>query len=295
MPFSSLSPASSSNIPAAWLPTEVLLRIFGHLASPLDLYRASRVNKRWRGIAIDPRLWETHYWAFYRASYTPQDEDARLLLSRRTFTRHRAMRAWIDRSTAYSPKSPVGPLITKTAFGYKVFEPLAKGLALLANMQDPEKTPAARDRLYELAEAYGERGPDDPQEATNRIIDTLIQESGRIPTPEDRALAEKQSACWKELEKASFEDKKPPSYPAFLDAQEAAPSYRPNFYALFSKRMNADEGLLLALRSHISLDRGDIDNAMRLAEQYGDGCRELLAAICLDQQLTPDNICEFAR
>lgn len=69
----------------------------------------------------------------------------------------------------------------------------------------------------------------------------------------------------------------------------------PDFSALFAKRMNADEALLLALRSHISLEQGSTDSALRLAEQYGDGCRELLAAICMDQQLTPESVCSFAR
>lgn len=91
-----LTPSSVSDSPASWLPNEVLSAVFSYLPSPLDLHHASRVSMAWRAAAVDPRLWQPHYWAFYRPPAVPESEEDRLLCARRGYMRRAEMRAFAE-------------------------------------------------------------------------------------------------------------------------------------------------------------------------------------------------------
>lgn len=270
----------------------MLLRVFAQLPSPLDLYHASLANTTWRSIAIDPRLWEVHYWTFYRATYLTQSEQDRLLLNRRTFTRYRAMRAWCDASAPRGRPAQLGPLIIKRNDGPNIYRPLAAGLEVLCKLVDSEKpdsTGALHDRLHELAKEHGRQAPADPQAATYRIMSALFRE---FVADDSDAYAR-----WKKtLDDYGKAEQEPSPYPHFLAAhlREQDETAVPDFYSLFVKRMNADERLLLALRTLVGVDCGIIDAQLQLTEQYGDGARDLLAALCADQRLSEQNIDCFA-
>lgn len=270
----------------------MILRVFAQLPSPLDLFHASLANTTWRSIAIDPRLWETHYWTFYRAPYYAQTEQDRLLLNRRTFTRYKALRAWCDASVPPGPPSQLGPLMVKRNDGPNIYRPLAAGLEVLCKLVDSEEpgnTAALHDRLHGLAKEHGRQAPADPQAATYRIMSALFQEF----------RADDSDAClrWKEtLDDYGKAEQEPPSYPHFLNAhlKEERETAVPDFYDHFRTRVNADERLLLALRTLLGVDCGIIDAQLQLIEQYGDGARDLLAALCADQRLSEQNIDCFA-
>lgn len=70
------------------LPSEILLKVFSTLASPLDLYQVSLTCHSWRDLAVQSQLWEEHYWRLYRAR---QDDE---FLERYEHRRYEAMRQW---------------------------------------------------------------------------------------------------------------------------------------------------------------------------------------------------------
>lgn len=248
------------------------------------------MSRTFRNTATDSNLWEKHYWNFYRSPSTlSHDEQDQLLLARRTANRHNAMRAWADLTLTTGPRKSLGPLLVKTSGGHRWYEPLFAGSLLLTEMNVLKP-----GRLRELANRYGEGGPVDPQEATDQIISQLIRESGKSPTAEQRKEAEVKRAQRREMEKMSRESS-PPSYPAFLQlGEEARPPTPLDFHSLFTKRIKEDDRLLLALRKLVSLDCGLVDQLLPLAEEFGDGARDILAALCADQHLTEDSISQFA-
>lgn len=104
--------STCSEVPIFWLPPEVVTRILSHLPRPLDLYQASLVCSKWRAIATNPRLWQEHYWAFYRVALYPETDEERLLAKFRTASRRKAMRVWVDSLRVPSPPSSLKPLPT---------------------------------------------------------------------------------------------------------------------------------------------------------------------------------------
>lgn len=168
----------------SWLPIDVLSHTFSYLTSPIDLYRASLVDRQWRAAAIDSRLWEAYYWVFYRIRLWSQDREEILLYARRKASRYHAMRAWVQRAAN------------------------ANGLSQI-------------------------------------------------------------------------------SYPPFLLGDRGGDSHSAlDFHDLFIRRINADERLLWDLRAIADLDCHILDHLLDVAQRYGDKGRDLLIAICADQQLT---------
>lgn len=301
------SPSSSAprpgSSPISWLPIEVFSRIFRHLETPLELYKASLVDHKWRAAATDARLWQPHYWAFYRAQLIVNTKEDQLLLDRRTTNRRTAMRAWIERSTNAAPPSPLGPLASLSPSGEIIlYEPLEKGLMMIYSMQGfSEDFMETSMRLNEIAiELYGDRGPDDKdkEEAAKRIIAQLVKETGKLPTARDIEYAQLAYARQQEegTTKITFTEQAP-SYPPLLvskqsNARDAKPL--PDFYALFVNRLNEDDRLLLDLRAHVNRAADILDDSFTLLLRYDDAARDLLIALSAGQQLTAQSVGVFA-
>lgn len=304
--MSAASPSSSSprpgSSPISWLPIEVFSRILRHLDTPLDLYKASLVDHKWRAAATDARLWQSHYWAFYRVQLIVNTKEDQLLLDRRTTNRRNAMRAWIERSTNAAPPSPLSPLASLSPSGEIIlYEPLEKDLMMIYSMQGfSEDFIETSMRLNEIAiELYGDRGPDDKdkEEAAKRIIAQLVKETGKLPTARDIEYAQLAYARQQEegTTKITFTEQAP-CYPPFLvlshdNGRKAKPL--PDFHALFVRRLNQDDGLLLDLRAHVDRDAEILDDAFTLLLRYGDAAKDLLIALSAGQQLTAQSVAVF--
>lgn len=297
MPVTALPSSSPFSSYISWLPVEVLSGIFVNLASPLDLYHASLVCHNWRAAATKGHLWQIYYWAFYRAPSFPQEEDERALLAAREKQDCQSMRAWLDQARATAPPSPLGALcVTKSSGATTYYEPLAKGIVLVIGMivldeseNDHGYAEAIHERVRNIVrESYGPHGPHDAEEACERVMSILLRECGKRPTTRDFAFVREAWPFLKEdMEAKLAMQEGPPSYPAFLnDKTQGKHSQLPDFHALFVRRMNVDQLLLQDLRSHVDLERGQLESLLQMVERYGDDARDLLLALCAGQQLS---------
>lgn len=90
----------------ACLPTEILYAIFNQLDDPRDLHQASLVSHAWRRVATEDKLWEVHFWNFYRPVYTMTEdaEELAALQGRRRSYQRASIVGWMQRASA-SPLS----------------------------------------------------------------------------------------------------------------------------------------------------------------------------------------------
>lgn len=102
-PSSSLSDVAVP--PILHLPPEVLTGILAHLNNPLDLHHVSLTSRAFQALASNQRLWEAHYWRFYRARYTSKAPIQQALVRRRIAQRQAAMLEWLLAASSY-PSSP---------------------------------------------------------------------------------------------------------------------------------------------------------------------------------------------
>lgn len=98
----------------AHLPSEILFGILLQLDDARDLYRSSLVNKEWRSIATDDRLWEWHYWQIYRPirSSDSKDQDALTMCYERRKTV--GMREWLNQAASDLPSSELFETYTES-------------------------------------------------------------------------------------------------------------------------------------------------------------------------------------
>lgn len=88
------------------LPPELLLRVLAQLDNAIHLYTASLVSKAWRAAATDSRLWEDHYWRFYRP-IPPSDEGHNAAIYRAwEQRRYAAMMEWLRQASPSSLATP---------------------------------------------------------------------------------------------------------------------------------------------------------------------------------------------
>lgn len=251
----------------------------------------------WRSTAIDHCLWQEHYWAFYRAPSLPQSEEDRLLCARREYGLKADMRAWIEQARVSAPPSHLGPLCSTTAAGHStLYEPLAKGMLMLISMGVYSSFEQVAQRMVEVAtEHYGSAGPQDADEAAERIISILGSKcANKVPEEKDFVFAEQHLPLLQSA--GALTHRLLPSTascPAFLDAKlnpVQSPGRLPPFHTLFVKRMSQDDRLLRDIDEHIKLGQGVWNNLLLVLERYGDSARDLLFALCSEQQLTRDSI-----
>lgn len=288
-----LSSTAFSGAPVSWLPRETLLRVLHHLSTPLDLYRASLVSRDWRSATIDPHLWQPFYWSFFRAKTYVETDTDRALQTQRERIHIKAMRAWVDGSRNSAPPSPLGSLCQTAANGASIMhDRLGKLVLMVSHMRGgAEFFESTIQCVHEIvASEYGPRGPTNAKEATDLISLTLIRESGKTPTQDDFNFAEASWPSWRQVVGGMYDlQRGPRMYPRFLSTaspERGALQGLPDFYDLFVKRLNEDDQLLRDLNAHVKLERGILDNLLRLIERYRAGAQDLLIALAAQQQLT---------
>lgn len=295
-------PPSSAPLasPTTCLPPEVLLGVFKYLDHPRDLYHASLTSKAWRAVAIDARLWEVHYWRFYRVGFSAAgSEQDDVLLKRKEQREHAKMLLWFDEATASSlPLDSFSPFVTRdiTSGRNSLYEPLARGLLVWLIKLDGNGGEAL-EAMFDFVEAEVKaKGTIDPEEATPRILAHLETLFEPQPTPEDKAYANSNfdKYLWGLNQIVSFSPPGEVPPPPFLQlSTTTAPSL--DFNALFRARMNADEQLLLALEEHIQLQTGTLDSMLRLVAGHGDTARDFLAALASEQRVTRESVANFVQ
>lgn len=249
--FKGIGPSGEGILP------EVLFHILGHLTDPRDLYQASLVSHSWRQTATDDRLWQPHYWRFYRPFFAPNassNDTSELLLRQRERVRREAMLAWLQQAST----SP--PTVELFEYRSKVIGQAKKEWDDLRTKPPP---PGVSKDEHEAAIKDAELK-----------LKWLHYDQRAMPTHLDQDLA-------------------PPPFLAALASNEAEStadgSSIPNFCRLFAFQMNADEALLLELQRYVDLNANTLHELLGLIAKYGPSARPLWAAICATQRVRYDN------
>lgn len=203
------------------------------------------------------------------------------------------MRTWLeDASSSSLPSEWLRPfLVRHPASGEtSLYAPLARGMLRLISTQG-----GSRDTVMESLVAFMkweqfERETVDPEEATPRLLQYIQHELGTTPNAEDDEYADARVASFGKEVAAPALNAIPP--PHLLKPRVAATPL-PDFHALFTSRLNSDEQLLKEISRHTALSTDRLDNLLRLVDRYGDGARDLLAALAADQQITEETVKVF--
>lgn len=238
---------------ASSLPPEVLFCIFKHLNDPRDLARACFVDKAWRSVATDGRLWEPHFWTFYRPIYASDKDDQPELQQYRVSKRRAAMLNWLSQASNSPPTC-----VLFSAYSDEVW----KAIDDIRTITD---TPPGPEDAESTKKAFG---------GAISSACRQLDKAREVPPPVISA--------------AGFAT---PAF--LLETAGRAKAAMPDFHRLFFTRMNADDEILQRLQRHVTLTAGTLADLLDLIAEHRQGSRPLFAALCATQPITSDNVACF--